>query len=105
MPELRRALARTTATVVLNLNLDIGSDETLGFRAVDHLRSFAAHAPDLRLDVVLADPSVVEQTGDLTEAAAALGAELVVQPIAARQTPGQHDPLRLAAAYRDLLNR
>lgn len=105
VPELRRALARTTATVVLNLNLDIGSDETLGFRAVDHLRSFAEHAPDLRLDVVLADPSVVERTGDLTEAAAALGAELVVQPIAARQTPGQHDPLRLAAAYRDLLNR
>ena len=105
VPALRRALASTTATVALNLNLEIGSDETAGFRAVDHLRSFAAHAPDLRLDVVLADPSVVERTADLVQAAAAVGAEVVVAPIAAREAPGRHDPLRLAAAYRDLLNR
>ena len=60
--------------------------------------------PTLRLDVVLADPSVVPDDASLRAAAAELGAELVVSPVAARGEPGVHDPLRLAAALRDVIS-
>jgi uncharacterized cofD-like protein len=103
VPDLVDALVNTPAKRLLNLNLEVHKGETRDFRAEDHLASFAANAPDLRLDVVLADPSVVPDGASLRAAAADLGAELVVAPVAARGEPGVHDPLRLAAALRDVI--
>jgi hypothetical protein len=45
----------------------------------------------------------VDDEGALRSAAARLGAEVVVAPVAKRDRPDQHDSLRLAAAYRDIL--
>lgn len=103
VPDLRAALVRTSAQRVLNLNLDVHRGETKGFRAVDHLTSLAQHAPDLRLDVVLADPSVLDDEAEIRAVASRLGARVVGVPVAAIGRAGQHDELRLAAAYRDLL--
>ncbi|MGO4598491.1 gluconeogenesis factor YvcK family protein [Terrabacter sp. 2RAF25] len=103
VPDLVDALVATPAKRLLNLNLEVHKGETRDFRAEDHLASFAANAPELRLDVVLADPSVVPDGASLRAAAADLGAELVVAPVAARNEPGVHDPLRLAAALRDVI--
>ncbi|MEW1953685.1 uridine diphosphate-N-acetylglucosamine-binding protein YvcK [Terrabacter sp. NPDC080008] len=103
VPDLADALVATPARRLLNLNLEVHKGETRDFRAEDHLASLAANAPDLRLDVVLADPSVVPDGASLRAAAAELGAELVVAPVAARGEPGVHDPLRLAAALRDVI--
>ncbi|MFN8098239.1 MAG: uridine diphosphate-N-acetylglucosamine-binding protein YvcK [Dermatophilaceae bacterium] len=102
VPELREALRYTRAKRVLTLNLEMQTTETRGLSAAGHLLSLQRHAPDVRLDVVLADPSVVDGADDLVAAAAAIGATVVVSPVAGRR-PGQHDTLRLAAAYRDLL--
>ena len=104
VPDLVDALVATPARRLLNLNLEVHKGETRDFRAEDHLASFAANAPELRLDVVLADPSVVPDGASLRAAAAELGAELVVAPVAARGEPGVHDPLRLAAALRDVIS-
>lgn len=105
VPQLRDALVATRARRVLNLNLEVGTGETIGYRATDHLRALSEYAPDLRLDIVVADPSVVESLHELDEAAERVGAELVVLPVARPRTVGQHDPLRLAAVYRDLMSR
>lgn len=102
VPQLREALATTSARRLLTLNLELHAGETRGFRAADHLTSLAAHAPALRIDTVLADPSVTDDEAELRDAAAGLGAALVVAPVAARGKPGHHDRLRLAAAYRDV---
>ena len=104
VPALADALVTTSARRLLNLNLEVHMGETRDFRAEDHLASFAANAPDVRLDVVLADPSVVPDHASLRAAAAELGAELVVSPVAAKGEPGVHDPLRLAAALRDVIS-
>ena len=104
VPDLADALVATKARRLLNLNLEVARDETRDFSAEDHLRSFAANAPDLRLDAVLADPSVVDDPGALKAAAADVGADLVVAPVVARGRPGVHDPLRLAAALRDVIS-
>ncbi len=103
VPEVREALEVSRARRLLVLNLDPGSGETAGFSAARHLESFAALAPGLRLDGVLADPAVVDDEPGLVEAAARLGAELHVVQVSRRSAPGEHDPLRYAAALRDIL--
>ncbi|WP_295693870.1 uridine diphosphate-N-acetylglucosamine-binding protein YvcK [Lapillicoccus sp.] len=103
VPSLREELVSTGARRLLNLNLGVHSDETKGFRAADHLESLARHAPGLRIDVVLADPSSVDDLTALGAAAARLGAELVVATVSSTADQGRHDSLRLAAAYRDII--
>ncbi len=104
VPGLREALSTTAARKVLNLNLEVNTDETKGFRTQDHLESLATHAPALRVDIVLADPSVLRDDEDaVREAASRLGAELVAVTVSTVGSPGHHDSLRLAAAYRDLI--
>lgn len=106
VPDLARALRDTRARRILTLNLQLNTGETNGFSASDHLKVFAAHAPDMRLDVVLADPSTVEspvQLDQLRATAASMGAHLVVMPVCQADDGGRHDTLRLAAAYRDII--
>lgn len=102
VPQLRQALETTRARRLLTLNLQLNRGETEGYSAEEHLRSLRHHAPHLDLDVVLADPSVVDDVEVLGEAAAELGADLVVARVAAMDDPARHDVLRLAAAYRDI---
>jgi uncharacterized cofD-like protein len=104
VPDLREALVHTTAKRLLTLNMVMNTGETTGFSASDHLEVLAAHAPDLHLDVVLADPTVVGDQGEQLRATAeSLGAEVVFADVADADRPGAHDTLRLAAAYRDLV--
>ena len=104
VPDLRDALRATRARRVLVLNLDLPAGETQGRAAHELILSLADYAPDVRLDAVIADPSVAGDRATLRAAAASVGAELVVTTVSARSTPGQHDPLRLAAALQDLFS-
>ncbi len=101
VPALRDALHDTAARRLLTLNLE-HSGETAGIPTARQVEALADHAPRLRLDVVLADPSAVDDEAGLRAAAARLGAEVVLAPVAKRGKPGHHDALRLAAAYRDI---
>jgi len=104
VPKLHEALVKTKAKKLLTLNLLMNDVETEGFSAADHLEVLAAHAPDLHIDVVLADPSTLDDSGELLRrVAAGVGAEVVIAPVADVDQPGHHDSLRLAAAYRDVL--
>jgi uncharacterized cofD-like protein len=105
VPRLRDAIVTTEARTLLNLNLEVHTGETKGYRAQDHIDSLVKHAPDLRFDVVLADPSCVDDPEALHRAVDLVGAELVITTVSAMGKPGQHDPLRLAAAYRDVISR
>jgi uncharacterized cofD-like protein len=103
VPGIQDALISTPAKRVLTLNLVMHTVETLGFSAKNHLEALAAHAPELRLDVVLADPDIVEDEALLRRVAGDMGAELVLASVGDRMRPGHHDSLRLAAAYRDII--
>ncbi len=102
VPELAAALAASDARRCVTMNLSTQPGETEGLSAEQHLRILAAHAPDLRLDVVLADPSAVEDADALDRAAAGLGARLVMRQVGRGDGSARHDTLRLAAAYRDV---
>jgi len=125
VPELAAALRETSAQRCLVLNLvSEEKGETRGMGQADHVRALTAHARGLRLDVVLADPSAVEDVDELADVAAQAGAQLVLRQVrrrgrvrsgsrghggaAASGAPtstrsAEHDPLRLAAALRDVL--
>jgi uncharacterized cofD-like protein len=103
VPELRSALVRSTARKVVTLNLEPQAGETDGFSPETHLEVLAAHAPDLRLDVVLADGSSVVDERQLRKVAGSLGARLVVADVAADDGSPRHDPVKLAAAYAGFL--
>lgn len=107
VPELRRAIVETSARRLVNLNLVSQTGETTGFSPATHLEVLAAQASDLRVDVVLADRSLVEDRTDrhdLEQAAAGLGADVVVADLAVPDGSGRHDPVRLADAFLHLFH-
>ena len=79
----------------------LAEKETRGLSVSDHIRSFHAHAPDLELDVILADPQVIDDRLSIERAADECGAQLLVRNVRMNDGTARHDPLRLAAAYRD----
>nr|WP_256127916.1 uridine diphosphate-N-acetylglucosamine-binding protein YvcK [Arthrobacter sp. SDTb3-6] len=102
LPEMRRALCTTKARRLLTMNLDVNDLEATGLDAADHLRVISRYAPGFGVDVVLADPSGIADVAGFTEAAAMLGAEVVFGKVGSSARTSVHDPLRLAAAYRDI---
>lgn len=102
IPELAEALHETAAHRCVTLNLGPQIGETEGFSAEAHLEVLAKHAPELRIDAVLADPVAVENPEALVRACSALGARLMTRHVSVGDGTARHDPLRLAAAYRDL---
>jgi uncharacterized cofD-like protein len=102
VPELSAALHETSARRCVTMNLGQQKGETDGFSSEAHLEVLAAHAPQLRVDAVLADPSAVEDPAVLARAASSLGADLVMRQVGLGDGTARHDPLRLAAAYRDV---
>jgi uncharacterized cofD-like protein len=102
VPELARALVDTPAKRCVTMNLGPQPGETEGFSAQAHLEVLADHAPKLRVDAVLADPGAVDEPDLLSDAAGALGARLMMRQVSSGDGTARHDPVRLAAAYRDV---
>jgi len=102
LPELAAALRQSPGRRCVTLNLGQQQGETDGFSPSDHLEVLARHAPDVRIDAVLADPSSVDDPVALAEMARRMGGRLLMRQVSRGDGTPRHDPLRLAAAYRDL---
>ena len=98
VPGLRDALVTTAARRLVCLNLAEQAGETDGFSPEAHLDVLAAHAPDLRLDVVVADERAVGDARGVMASVAASGGRLVLAPVARDDGTPRHDPDRLAEA-------
>jgi len=100
VPELATALVGTRARRLVALNLAPQPGETEGFSPHTHLEVLARHAPDLAIDVVLADRAAASgSTDELEKAAGRCGARLVLADLAVADGSPRHDPLRLAGAF------
>jgi uncharacterized cofD-like protein len=109
VPDLARALVSTSARKLVLINLAPQPGETPNFSPETHLDVLAAHAPDLKIDVVLADSGVAgpdaagtEGADNLRRVAADLGARLVLAPVAMADGSPRHDPDLLASACRGI---
>ena len=100
VPDLAAALVGTRARRLVALNLAPQPGETEGFSPHAHLEVLAEHAPDLAIDVVLADREAVRGAApELEKAAGLLGARLVLADLAVGDGSPRHDPRRLAGAF------
>lgn len=98
VPDLLGALMSTDARVVVMLNLAPQPGETEGFSPQEHLDVLFRHAPDLPVDVVLADEAAVTDRRGLTDSVHGRGARLVLAALAAPDGTPRHDPVLLAEA-------
>jgi uncharacterized cofD-like protein len=106
VPALCDALVETDAHLVVVLNLAPQDGETEGYAPVDHLALLLDHAPALTVGTVLVDRSEVADADDLGELevlAQKCGARVVVADVAHDDGSPRHDPLKLAAAYAEIL--
>jgi uncharacterized cofD-like protein len=99
VPELARALTRTRARRLVALNLAPQPGETDDFSPQTHLEVLRAHAPELKVDVVLADRNLVDEPDVLDKAVRTLGGRLALADVAAEDGSPRHDPARLAQAF------
>jgi len=103
LPETRAALAKTRARklLILNLMAPHPGDEAADLAAAARLEFLHNHAPEVPIDLVLADPSILST--ELAEYVASLGATLEVRDLAHGPTSDQHDPKKVVSALTDLL--
>lgn len=102
VPELAQALLETRARRCLTMNL-VPAEETQGYSPSAHLEVLAAHAPRLRLDAVVVDPSFMLGDDRFAPLAGSLGARLHVSGVRLADGTPRHDSIRLAAAYADVM--
>ena len=102
VPELARALLETKAHRVVTLNLAPQPGETDGFSPHHHMEVLQAHAPDLRVDVVIADRGAVKDEVPLSKAVQALGGRLELADVAAEDGSPRHDVGRLARVFAEI---
>jgi uncharacterized cofD-like protein len=103
VPDLRDALVKTSAQLVVALNLAPQAGETDGFSPENHLEVLSAHAPERTVDVVLADQAAVADGQSLMSAVGAAGGRLVLAPVAVGDGTARHDPLKLAVAFAGIM--
>jgi uncharacterized cofD-like protein len=103
VPDLRAAVSGAAGRRCVTLNLAPQRGETDGFSPSTYLEVLALHAPDLQIDVVLADAAGVADKAMLEQTVEGLGADLVIADIAATDGSPRHDAQRLAAAYAGIM--
>jgi uncharacterized cofD-like protein len=104
LPDMAAAITASRARRLVVLNLAAQQGETEGFSPEQHLDVLSAHAPNLRVDSVLADRGSVALPQRLASAAARLGATLDLHDVAIPGT-ARHDPSRLSASLAAVLER
>lgn len=104
VPGLRDALCRTSARVVVSMNLEPQTEETRGYDLADHLEVMLRLAPELSVHAVLVDPVALREDDRLATVAELLGARLEVEDVRSHR-PGVHDPQKLGSAYARLFSK
>ncbi len=97
VPGLAEAITKSPARRLVTLNL-AADNETLGLSVADHLAALHWYLPGLRVDAVLADARWVGEPEPVHRAAEALGARLVLAPLAVADGSPRHDPESLGVA-------
>lgn len=104
IPEIAEAIRTSPARRCITANLSVGTQEAEGMTSLDMLDVLLEHAAGCRFDALLADPTTLEDALELAEAAQARGLRTLLRQVSVGDGTPHHDPVRLAAAYRDLFD-
>ena len=103
VPDLRRAIETSPGRRYVSLNLEPQAGETDNFTLTELLKVFVEHAPQMRIDGVIADRAAVTGSAGLRTECQRLGARLVVADLATGEANTTHDPTKYANALRQAL--
>lgn len=106
VPEIAEALATTSATKILVLNLAPQPGETAGFSTERHLHVLRQHAPGVGFDAIVLDPRTGLSDGEFAQVertAEHLGARVVRAEVARASGSGGIRPVHDAAALSEVL--
>ncbi|MCS6710596.1 YvcK family protein [Brachybacterium sp. EF45031] len=106
IPEIAEALRTTRAHRCVTMNLSAGGSrtETAGMASRELLDVLLETAPGVRFDALVADPTALEDAAELAEHARRAGMRTLLRQVSVGPGIPEHDPVRLAAAYRDVFD-
>jgi len=108
VPAQLRALVASKARRILVLNLDATPNsragEYAGYTAEQHCQLFAQYAPNLRIDYVVVDSSVVENLENLQTTVKTLGGVLVISDLRTAADSVHHDVKKLALTFGNIMS-
>lgn len=104
IPEIAEAIRTSPARRCITTNLSVGAQEAEGMTSLDMLDVLLEHADRCRFDALVADPTTLDDALELAQAAKARGIRALLRQVSVGDGRPHHDPVRLAAAYRDLFD-
>ncbi|MGP9693593.1 gluconeogenesis factor YvcK family protein [Brachybacterium sp. AOP25-B2-12] len=104
IPELAEAIRTSPARRCITMNLAAGTSETAGMDSSSLLDALLEHADGIRFDALIADPTLRDDSFDLAEHAERHGIQALLRQVSVGSGRPVHDPVRLAAAYRDVFD-
>lgn len=114
VPQQREAIARSKAKTILLVNLDasghptfVDKGEFAGYSPEEHVEIFHRFAPDIRMDYIVADRSVVGEgrRDALSTLAREYGGELLVADLRSASSPIHHDRQKLTSLFAHIFNK
>lgn len=110
--EQRDALVRSKAKKILLVNLDAvdhpslsSKGEFAGYSAKEHVEIFHSYAPDVVLDYIIVDTSMVRHIDALSTLAREYGGEVITADLRSAQSPLHHDQEKLASLFTHIFDK
>lgn len=104
IPQIAEAVRTSPARRCITMNLSTGAQETEGMSSIDLLDTLLDCSPGTSYDAMIADPISLEDAFELTAAGNAHGIRTLLRQVSVGDGTPVHDPIRLAAAYRDVFD-
>ncbi|MFC7374400.1 MULTISPECIES: uridine diphosphate-N-acetylglucosamine-binding protein YvcK [unclassified Brachybacterium] len=104
IPEIAEAIRSSPARRCITTNLSVGAQEAEGMTSLDLLDVLLEHADGTRFDALVADPTALGDALALAQSAESRGIRALLRQVSVGDGLPHHDPVRLAAAYRDLFD-
>src|SRR5699024_7079156 len=104
IPEIAEAIRTSPARICITTNLSVGAQEAEGMTSQDMLEVLVNASQGCRFDALLADPTTLGDALELAEDARSRGIRTLLRQVSVGDGTPHHDPVRLAAAYRDLFD-
>lgn len=99
--DLASAVSQSSAKKIMILNLQgpENADEFAGNTPEAHLRLVLSHLPTFKLDIAIADPTVLDSASKLEELVKDLGGEVIVSDVARDLDRNHHDARKMSLLF------
>ncbi|CAB4702394.1 MAG: uridine diphosphate-N-acetylglucosamine-binding protein YvcK [Actinobacteria bacterium] len=101
LEDLAKAIAASKAKKIMILNLKerADADEFAGNSPEEHIQLVLSHLPTLKLDLAIADPSIIDGSNGLANLVKKVGGELIIHNVAKDTDQNHHDSIKMSSLF------